>query len=664
MGADFSGYATKAGLKCSDGRVIMPDAFKHMDGVTVPLVWQHGHQSPTNILGHATLEHRSDGIYAYGYFNETSAGVGAKELVKHGDITQLSIYANQLIEKGRNVIHGAIREVSLVLAGANPGALIDQVNIAHSDGMVEELEDEAIIYTGLPLAHESTTDEPSIEINTSNEEKEAEMPNLSHADDEKTIGEIYEAMTQEQKDVLHFMVGAALEEATGEKTLSQSDIEEFLDSEDGLDFLNEKGYVEMTHNVFDQSENSSRGPVLSHSDIQGIVSDWQRMGSFKAAVEGYAIQHGIENIDILFPDAKMVGEIELDKRRTAWVSQVIGGVRKSPFARVKTAVADLTYDEARAKGYVKGDMKKEEFFSVSKRETTPQTIYKKQKLDRDDVIDITDLDIVAFMKGELRLMLDEEIARAILVGDGRDPGDPDKIKPDKIRPIAEDHSFYAVPVAVNIADSDSTYEEIVDACVRARRLYKGSGSPTFFTSETVLAELMLLKDGDGHRLYKTESELANAMRVGNIVEVEVFDEDPSLIGIVVNLSDYVVGSDRGGQVTMFDDFDIDYNQMKYLLEGRMSGALTKPNSALVIRNSGVGDVAVTPQAPAWDSSAYEVTIPTVTGVEYQDAAGTVRSGTVALAAGDILNIYAVATVGYFINPGARNRWSYLRPTGS
>lgn len=665
MGADFSGYATKAGLKCSDGRVITPDAFKHMDGVTVPLVWKHMHESPTNILGHATLEHRSDGIYAYGYFNETSAGIGAKELVKHGDITQLSIYANQLIEKGRNVIHGAIREVSLVLAGANPGALIDQVNIAHSDGMLEELEDEAIIYTGLSLTHASDDDRPTTKIVNPGEAKETDMPNLSHADDDQTIGDIYENMTQEQKDVLHFMVGAALEEAEGNKALAQSDIEDFLNSEDGQDYLNEKGYTEMTHNVFDQSENAPRGRVLSHSDIQSIVSNAQRIGSFKAAVEGFALQHGIENIDILFPDAKMVGEIELDKRRTTWVSQVIGGVRKSPFARVKTAVADLTYDEARAKGYVKGNMKKEEFFSISKRETTPQTIYKKQKLDRDDVIDITDLDIIAFMKGELRLMLDEEIARAILVGDGRDPGDPDKINSEKIRPIAGDHSFYAVPVAVNIADSDSSYEEIVDACVRARRLYKGSGSPTFFTSETILAELMLIKDADGHRLYKTESELANAMRVSNIVEVEVFDEDPSLIGIVVNLNDYVVGSDRGGQVTMFDDFDIDYNQMKYLLEGRMSGALNKPNSALVIRNSSAGDVSVTPKAPLWDSAAYQVSLPAEhTGVVYQDADGTVITGSRTLAAGDILNIYAVADAGFFINPGARTRWSYLRPTGS
>lgn len=665
MGADFSGYATKAGLKCSDGRVIMPDAFKHMDGVTVPLVWQHGHHSPSNILGHAILEHRNDGVYAYGYFNETSAGVGAKELVKHGDINQLSIYANKLVEKGKNVIHGAIREVSLVLSGANPGALIDQVNIAHSDGMVEELEDEAIIYTGLSLQHESETSALAKET----EEKEEEMPDLSHAED-KTIGDIYESLSQEQKDVVHFMIGAALEEAEGEKTLSQSDIEEFLSTEDGQDFLTEKGYTEMTHNVFEQDGTQIAGPVLSHSDIRGIVEDAQRIGSLKAAVEGYAIKHGIENLDILFPDAKMVGEIELDKRRTVWVSEVIGGVRKSPFSRVKTAVADLTYDEARAKGYVKGDMKKEEFFSVSKRETTPQTIYKKQKLDRDDVIDITDLDIVAFMKGELRLMLDEEIARAILLGDGRDPGDPDKIKSDKIRPIAGDHAFYAVPVVVNLdpvggaQGATSVYEGVVDSCVRARRLYKGSGSPTFFTSETTLAEMMLIKDADGHRLYKTESELASAMRVGRIVEVEAFDEDPTLVGIIVNLSDYVVGSDRGGQVTMFDDFDIDYNQMKYLIEGRMSGALTKPNSALVIRSSGTGDVAVTPQAPAWDSGAYEVTIPVVTGVVYQDSVGTVLSGTVGLDAGDILNVYAVADTGYFINPGARTRWSYLRPTGS
>lgn len=668
MEADFSGYATKAGLKCSDGRVIMPDAFKHMDGAQVPLVWQHMHKDPANVLGHAILEHREDGVYAYGYFNNTQAGQSSKALVRHKDVTQLSIYANQLVEKGRNVLHGAIREVSLVLAGANPGALIDNVNIAHGDGEIEELTDEAIIYTGLTLEHEAGPEKQISQQKTEPTMPEPIVtePELAHAEDgEKTIKDIYDSFTPEQKDVLHFMIGAALEEAQG-GSISQSDIKEFIDSEEGQDFLREKGYTEMTHNVFDQSEDNVPGHTLSHADIQGIVKDAQRTGSMKAAVEGYALQHGIENLEILFPDAKMVGEIELDKRRTAWVSQVIGGVRKSPFARVKTATADLTYDEARAKGYVKGAMKKEEFFSVSKRETTPQTIYKKQKLDRDDVVDITDLDIVAFMKGELRLMLDEEIARAILVGDGRDPGDADKIKEDKIRPIASDHAFYSVPVAVNLGDANSTYEEIVDACVRARRLYKGSGSPTFFTSETVLAELMLLKDADGHRLYKTEAELANAMRVGRIVEVEVFDEDPSLIGIVVNLSDYVVGSDRGGQVTMFDDFDIDYNQMKYLLEGRMSGALTKPNSALVIRNSSAGDVAITPLAPTWDSAAYEVTIPTQTGVVFQDADGTVLAdaSVQSLAAGEILNVYAVADTGYFINPGARTRWSYLRPTGS
>lgn len=661
MEADFSGYATKAGLKCSDGRVIMPDAFKHMDGAQVPLVWQHGHKDPANVLGHAVLEHRTDGVYAYGYFNDTQAGQSTKALVRHKDITMLSIYANQLVEKGRNVLHGAIREVSLVLAGANPGALIDNVNIAHSDGEIEELDDEAIIYTGLTLEHEAGPGQQITDQETepAMPEPTTPEPELAHA--EKTMKDIYDSLTKEQKDVLHFMIGAALEDS---KALAQSDIEDFIDSEEGQDFLQEKGYVEMTHNVFEQDGTDGSGPVLSHSDVQEIVRDWQRTGSMKAAVESYALQHGIENIEVLFPDAKMVGEIELDKRRTAWVSQVMSGVRKSPFARVKTAVADLTFDEARAKGYVKGNMKKEEFFSVSKRETTPQTIYKKQKLDRDDVIDITDLDIVAFMKGELRLMLEEEIARAILVGDGRDPGDADKINPDKIRPIAGDHAFYAVPVSVNLGDANSTHEEIVDACVRARRLYKGSGSPTFFTSETVLAELMLLKDADGHRLYKTEAELANAMRVGRIVEVEVFDEDPTLIGVVVNLSDYVVGSDRGGQVTMFDDFDIDYNQMKYLLEGRMSGALTKPNSALVLRNSDAGDVAVTPTAPAWDSAAYEITIPIVTGVVYQDADGNVLSGTVALTAGDIVNVYAVADTGYFVNPGARTRWSYLRPTGS
>ena len=672
MEADFSGYATKAGLKCTDGRIIMPDAFKHMDGQRVPLVWQHGHSEPSNVLGHAILEARSDGMYAYGFFNETDTAQNAKTLVQHGDINMLSIYANQLVEKTKKVFHGAIREVSLVLAGANPGALIDNVALRHSDGDIETLDDEAIIYTGLTLKTKEVSH---------SEDRNDQIPetdSLTHAEDEdeETIKDVYDSMSDKQKEVLHYMVGKALEESGKEDQkddIKQSATVEAADTDDNDSEEAEETAIshtegsEMTRNVFEQDgSDPTPAHTLSHADIKAIVADAQRSGSLKAAVESYALSHGIENIDVLFPDAKMVGGIELDSRRTEWVSGVLSGVRKSPFSRVKSASADLTYDDARAKGYVKGAMKKEEFFSVSKRETTPQTVYKKQKLDRDDIIDITDLDVVAFMKGELRIMLEEELARAILIGDGRDGGDEDKIQETKIRPIATDHSFYAVPVEVNLGDANSTHEEIVDAVVRSRRFYKGSGRPTFYTSETVLAELMLLKDADGYRLYKTEAELANALRVSKIVEVEAFDADPTLLGIVVNPADYVVGADKGGETTMFDDFDIDYNQYKYLLETRVCGALTKPHSALVIRNVDAGDTAVVPTEPAWDPVAYEVTIPTQTGVVFQDADGaTLADASVqSLAAGDILKVYAVADTGYFITPGSRTTWSYLRPTGS
>lgn len=654
--ADFSGYATKAGLRCSDGRTITPDAFKHMDGARVPLVWQHGHHDPKNVLGHAILEARPDGMYSYGFFNDTETGKGARVLVQHGDIDKLSIRANKLVQKGMQVLHGAIQEVSLVLAGANPGALIDNVRIAHSDGEIEELDDEAIIYTGLELQHAAPTTE---ELESSSDE------DLDHAEEDsdegKTIRDIYESMSKEQKDVLHFMLGVALEEAD---TVSQSDISPTDEAGEAVLNHDTEGVEPMTRNVFEDQGRTVTAPSLTHDDMKSIVQDAARSGSLKHALESYALQHGIENIEVLFPDAKMVGEIELDARRMEWVSGVMSGVRKSPFSRIKSASADLTYDAARAKGYVKGNMKKEEFFSVSKRETTPQTVYKKQSIDRDDMLDITDLDVVAWMKRELRIMLEEELARAILIGDGRDPGDEDKIQETKIRPIATDHSFYAVPVTIDL--SASTAEEIVDASVRSRKFYKGAGSPTFFTSETHLAEMMLLKDADGHRLYKTESELANAMRVSKIVEVEAFDSDPTLVGIIVNLSDYVVGADKGGETTLFEDFDIDYNRHKYLLETRVCGALTKPNSALVIRNSSAGATGVVPQAPAWDPSTYEVTIPTQAGVVFQDGAGEVLAdaSVEALAAGDLLQVYAVADDGYYVEPGSRTRWSYVRPTGS
>ena len=573
MGADFSGYATKAGLKCSDGRTIMPDAFKDNDGAKVPLVWQHGHTEPSNVLGHAMLEHRSDGVYAYGFFNDTSQGKNAKTLVEHGDITCLSIYANKLFEKGKNVLHGSIREVSLVLSGANPGALIDFVNVAHSDGDIETLDDEAIIYTGLSLEHE---DLPS---------KEEPEEEVAHADD-PTVEEVYNSLTKDQKDLVHFMIGAALEAANPSASHSEE-----TETEDAL--THQEG-TEMTRNVFEQNDSGTKPTApqkLTHDQLTAIVEDAKRTGSFKESFLAHAVTYGIENIELLFPDARTVANSpEFISRRMEWVSGVINGTRHSPFSRIKSQSADITHDEARAKGYVKGSLKREEWFGLAERVTTPQTIYKKQKLDRDDIIDITDLDVVAWLKAEMRVMLDEELARAVLIGDGRDVADPDKIKETNIRPIATDDEFYAHQTLVA---STVVGDDLIDAILLQREYYRGSGNPAMYCTERTLTELLILKDDMGRRLYTTEAELASALRVSKIVTVPVMEDfeitdvgdalkTADLVAILVNLSDYTLGADKGGAVAMFDDFDIDYNQYKYLIETRVSGALTKFKSAQVI----------------------------------------------------------------------------------
>jgi len=563
MEADFSGYATKAGLKCSDGRTIMPDAFKHCDGMSVPLVWQHGHHSPDNVLGHAVLEYRNDGVYAYGYFNDTSSAVNAKTLVQHKDITALSIYANQLVERGKQVFHGMIRELSLVLSGANPGALIDNVSFAHSDGQIEVMDDEAIIYTGLTLEHADQEDEE-----------------LVHEDDQ-TIQDVYESLSEEQKNVLHYMVGAALEEASG-KSVEQSA------SQDEKNLTHQEGNDDMPRNVFEQTDDKpeeQKAHTLSHDDMKGIVADAAKSGSLKHAVEAYALAHGITNIDLLFPEARAVTTTpDWDKRRTEWVSSVLGGTRKSPFSRIKSWSADLTMEEARAKGYVTGALKTEEFFSVARRITTPTTIYKKQKLDRDDIVDIVDFDVVAWMRGEMRMMLDEELARAVLIGDGRTMPDPDKIDEGSIRPVAKDDPLYTTQVVSPAWVTGTTKPHtLTDLIVSSRVSYKGTGAPTFYTTEVWLTRFLLERDADGRRLYRTVDELAQEMRVAAIIPVEVLEEDAKLIGIMVNLSDYTLGADKGGEVNMFDDFDIDYNQYKYLIETRVSGALTKLKSAVVFK---------------------------------------------------------------------------------
>lgn len=568
MKYDFSGYATKYDVQCSDGRIIHKDAFKDNDGLTVPLVWQHLHNDPNNVLGNALLEHRDDSVYAYCAFNETPRGKQAKELVQHGDITSLSIFANKLKQKGNSVLHGDIREVSLVLSGANPGALIDNLCIEHADG--EDVIDptEAIIYSGLKISLDD---------------------NIEHADDkgEKTIQDIFDGFSEEQKNVVYALIAHAVDaedEEDGE--LSASDLAKINT------FI--KGGGEMKHNVFDNRDQEKNKATLTHSQIKEIFADAQKCGSFKEAFLQHVVTYGIENIDYLFPEAKtLTNTPEFLARRMEWVAGVISGTKHSPFSRIKTIYADITADTARAKGYVKGALKIEEFFALAKRTTTPSTIYKKQKLDRDDIIDITDLDVVAWLKAEMRLLLDEEIARALLIGDGRTIMDADKIDETTIRPIYTDDEVYAIHV--NIA-ADHDWDEIIEDIVRARKDYKGSGNPTFYITPDALTEMLLVKDTLGRRLYPTVAELCSILRVKDIVEVPVMDSvtrditDPApatlnLIGIIVNLSDYTLGADKGGAISMFDDFDIDYNQYKYLIETRCSGALTKLKSALVIEQT-------------------------------------------------------------------------------
>ena len=641
---DFSGYATKVGLKCSDGRTIMPDAFKHQDQHTVPLVWQHNHDDPGNILGHAVLEYRKDGMYAHAYFNETPAGVNAKTLVQHGDVKFLSIFANQLTEKAKQVFHGIIREVSLVLAGANPGALIDNITLAHADGDMVTLEDEAIIYTGLELQHGDMEDNPAADPDP--------------AAGNSTLQERYEAMSDAEKDVVHTMVGAALATAKSDNN-----------NESNLNHTDNGEGRRMSRNVFEE-QNGGRtaadAPTISHDDMRGIVSEARRLGSLKAAVEGYAIAHGIDNIDLLFPDARTVTDTpEFESRRLEWVTGVLNGTKHSPFSRIRTLSADITHEDARAKGYVKGNMKKEEFFAVSRRATTPATVYKKQGLDRDDIIDITDFDVVVWLKAEMRLMLDEEIARAVLIGDGRDVEDEDKIKDPAgspegagIRSILYDHDLYAATVEV---DDSASSTDVVDAVISAMGFYKGSGSPTLYTTLPVLTSLLLTRDEFGHRLWRNPAELAQEMGVSDIVIVEAMEDETNLVGIVVNLRDYTLGTDRGGEVNTFDDFDIDYNKYKYLIETRLSGALTKIRSALVITRAPSGGVLLAnPEAPTFDEDTSIVTVPNVSHVTYKnkDTDVDISDSTVTLDEGEVLNVIAIAASGYYFADNLHDEWTF------
>lgn len=569
---DFSGWATKNNLKCSDGRTIRKDAFKDNDGQTVPLVWNHQHNESFDVLGHALLENREEGVYAYCKFNDTESGKNAKLLVQHGDVNQLSIYANNLKQQGPNVMHGVIREVSLVLAGANPGAYIESV-IRHGDELsyVEE-SDEGIIFTGEDISIFHSEDKSEHNDEEKLEHADSEKKEDTQMENEKTVQDVFDSMSEEQKNVVYAMIGMALEDAGVE------------------DEENEGGNEDMKHNVFDHDEYNEEN-VLSHSDMEIIIGDAKRYGSMKESFLAHAQDYGIESIDYLFPEAKSLNTPpDFIKREMGWVSTVMSSVHHTPFSRIKSMSADITADEARAKGYIKGNLKKEEVFSLLKRTTTPTTIYKKQKMDRDDVVDITDFDVIAWLKSEMRMMLDEEIARAILVGDGRLASSDDKINEQNIRPIWKDDDLYTIKSVVNVPTDGSFAEEFIDQSVRAMKDYKGSGSPVAFMTEEMLTECLLIKDTNKHRMYKSANEVATAMRVSNIITVPVMEglkrESGSntfeLKALIVNLSDYNVGADKGGAVNMFDDFDIDYNQQKYLIETRCSGALIKPYSAIAL----------------------------------------------------------------------------------
>ncbi len=635
---DFSGYATKNDLECGDGRIIRKDAFKDNDNTRVPLVWAHVHNDPNSVLGHADLENRDDGVYAYCTFNNTESGQNAKELVKHGDITSMSIYANRLKQQGSNVIHGIIREVSLVLAGANPGALINPVSIAHGDGTYTDLDDEAVIYTGEDFILHADDSEDSEDSEDSNESKNKSNKKKDDGEDmadgsEKTVQDVIDTMNDEQRTVLEYLVDKAYNR---EMKHSEDDSEEEIDDsdetvEDVLKTFNKKQRMvldylvgsamssakknvkhddmeeDMKSNVFDTPENE-KYTELSHDDISSYIES-AKTGS-NGSLKQEFLAHGIENLEVLYPEAKLVGQNpELITRDMTWVDKVWGLIRKTPFARIRSVAANITEYEARARGYQKGDQKIEEILSLLARSTTPQTVYKLQKIDRDDVVDITDLDIVAWMKVEMRTMLNEEIVRAVLVGDDRASSDPSYINPEHIRPIYQDSDIYTIHDKV-IIGSSATFNDIADAIIEhsvlARKNYMGSGTPVMLASTDVITRMLLAKDQLGHRMYRNENELAAALRVKEIIEVPIFDgvtrtasvstvndgvtvttqEQRKLLALIVNLNDYCLGADKGGNVNLFDNFDLNFNKYEYLIETRVSGALIKPYSAIAIETAG------------------------------------------------------------------------------
>lgn len=687
--ADFSGYATKVGLKCSDGRTIMRGAFAHQDKKTVPLVWQHSHDDPKNVLGHAVLEEREDGVYAHAYFNDTPEAKHAKTLVEHGDVVSLSIYANGLKEKSKQVFHGVIRELSLVLSGANPGALIDQVRIAHSDDFIETLVDEAIIYTGLELQHDDlqtddeTVDETVEHADTASADAETEEP----------LGDILDSMSEKQKHAMNYVLEKALEEQAkelgdGKDTAAQHSAN--TESEDARsddsntdegDLTHQEGTTSMTKNIFDQAAaGGGATKTLSHSDFADIMADAKKRGSFKEALNealehgnlkeeylahatnaaGQTVNYGIADIEFLFPEAKLDSAgLQIYSRRQEWVKDVLDNVKKLPFAKVRTLVADITADEARAKGYMKGNKKKEEVIKLLRRSTGPTTIYKKQQLDRDDVLDIgNDIDIVAWLKVEIRLMLEEELARAILVGDGRSDLSEDRIKDPEgalsgegIRSILHDDPFYAIPAPLA---PNTSPKDMVKELVRARSKYRGSGKPTLFIDDAMLTDILLEEDKFGRPLYENEQSVADKLRVSKIVVVDVFSEYEDLVAIMVNLVDYSIGTNKGGELTSFEDFDIDFNQHKYLQETRLSGGLNKPLSAIVVKRA--TGTLVTPAAPSFNGATNTVTIPATAGVVWEGNGVTWAPGDHVIT--ETTEVAAAPDEGYYFPANTTRDWTF------
>lgn len=588
MKFDFSGWATKNDLTCSDGRTIKHNAFKENDGQRVPLVWQHGHNAVDNVLGHALLENRNEGVYAYCAFNDTPGAENAKELVKHGDVKALSIYANRLDQRGADVIHGNIVEVSMVLSGANPGALIDNVALEHSDGSWTESEDEAVIYSGLTLSHDS---------GETTEDTESMDEDEVYDEDDLTVADVLETLDDDQR----LAVAALIEEISGDVGEDDEDYdedEEFDEDYDDEDYDEDAehgdfgGDTLMHSNIFEGDALHSVGTRLSHADEEQIFAEARQPGmTLRTAVLAHAADYGIKNPELLFPDATNLDpEPQRIMRENSWVSKVLQGAKHSPFSRVKTQWSNLTADDLRAKGYVKASRKKDVVYEVANRKTEPTTVYNKTKIDRDDVLDITTFNVVAWMQQNLRLALEEELARAVLIGDGREVSNPDKIKETNIRPIWKDDELFSHKVLI---DKDAKTPDIIDAVRRSRKFYKGSGMPVLFTTNAFVCDMLEIKDINQRYIYETKQAVANALNVSDVIEVEVMEgakrevagKTQNLLGIIVNMQDYTLGADKGGETSFFEQFDIDFNQQKYLLEARCSGSLTKYKSAIVIEKA-------------------------------------------------------------------------------